>query len=284
MTKKSFVKLLPMFLAVIFSAIMLAATTAAWLAMNKEVDSNGLEMEIGVPASLIISDSAEGIQQAVLTDVNESGDPFSVTFTGGASTYIPATYDVANSSGLKCLENSLGISPATGLITSGGSYHFTEATKGSNYIDYVVYVAAHSQEITGTKLKIKINSATKTTGSGAVAVTSGSLMATSIDVYQITGVSTITGSSGVVDANSTYKGTLNVADMVAGSGDHEEIYVVGGADSTGTIPLNTSGYLTFLLRCYFDGALESSVGQAYIYSNLLDTSAVSISVKFWVVE
>ena len=258
-----------MFISLIVSAGLLVGTSMAWLAMNKNVSSNGMEMQIEVTPNLVISDTLDG---GGLIQVNNE-HPYSVEYTTSDTHYSPATHDLTksagvliHSSGLKYVDNIGAISLTTGLESSGAVFRYNTAINGSSvyYVDKVVYIAAVSGSMDDATLKCTIASATKIVGSSANEISSGSLMATSIDIYSGTEVST-----------ENYKGTINVAKS-AGC-DEVTVFV-------GDIPQDTEGKLTFTLRFYFDGALTSAPGQAYIYSSELDTSKVTINVMFYVDE
>lgn len=269
---KRFLKLLPLFLSVIVSAGLLVATSMAWLAMNKNVSSEGMQMQIEVTPNLVISDTvSEGVIQVNVEH------PYTVTYSPSETQYAPSTHDLTTSngvlvysSGLKYVDNVEAINVSTGLENSGAVFVYDTAVNAplgtQYYVDKVVYIAALSGTMEDVKLVCSIDSATKEVASSATPIVSGSLMATSIDIYEGT---TIDGSH--------YKGTLNVATM-----NSHTVYVLGGAGvgEVDDIPQSTSGYLTYTLRFYFDGALESTSGQAYIYSELLDTSKITINVKF----
>lgn len=264
MKKKAFIKLLPMMFSLIICAAMLIGTTMAWLAMNQQVTSNGMQLQLEVAPNLVISDSTTEIVKSDISSIN-SGSPFAITQATNNTKYTPATHDadyVTYSTGLKYVTNPGQISPTTGYGTSLTFANAVNGGAGNFYIDYIVYVAAHSKEITETKLLVVIDSAMS--GLPAAEVASGSLMATSIDVYKDS------------VSSSNYLGTTNVATK-------SPVYCVGTALTTGTIPQNTSSYLTFVLRCYFDGALESgTVGTAYINTATLDTNKVTLNVKFYI--
>ena len=278
--RKKYLKLLPVLGMLLVSLVMLLATTLAWLAMNKNVSSNGMQMQIEVTPNLVISDTVTS--NLIVVD-NES--PYVVSYATSNTHYAPATHDLSTTgealmtpsgpvytylypSGLKFVNNPEAVSPSTGE-SNGTALVYSNAVNGNPgtqyYVDKTVYIASLSQAMTDVKLICTIDSALDPLGNE---ISSGSLMATSIDIYQDSA------------SGANYIGTINVAK----SAGRDLVYVVGGVSTTGTIPLasETNGYLTFVLRFYFDGALESSVGQAYIYSNLLDLDKITINVKFYV--
>ncbi len=245
--------------------VMLVSATIAWFAINRETDSKGMNLQVEANPNLVISDSTSadgGIQDPTLTEIN--GDsPFVVTFATNAETYEPSTHDndyTTYDTGLKVItladRTPQNIGVATGIY-SGNSY---ENATTANYIDYTVYVASHDAEMTDVKMTATIISATKEVAGNPTEISSGTLMATSIDIYK----------DSVSSAN--YLGTTNVATKT-------DVYVLGDADHTGTVPKNTENYLTYVLRCYFDGALANN-GVAYVNTAALDTSKVTVNIRF----
>ena len=263
-------------ISLFLSLLVLATVSMAWLSMNKETNSNGMQLQVEASPNLIISNSTTEIVKASIDSIN-SNSPFTITHASNDNAYKPATHDstyATYASGLKYVTNTSDVNASTGTVATpnwGVVPNVNPSTNPSSqsyYIDYIVYVASYAKSMDGVKLKAKIVSAQK----GGVDVTTGSLMATSIDVYVGTTISL-----------AYYRGTLNVATK-----DTHSVYLFdtsnhGSTSATGDIPLNTTpSYLTYTLRCYFDGALESSVGQTYIYTSNLDTSKITLGVQFYI--
>ncbi len=258
-------KMIVLAIPLVVTLVVLVSATIAWFAINRVTNSDGMQIQIDSTPNLVISDSTSasgGIQDPVITEINVDS-PFAVTFAANGNTYEPSTHDndyTTYSTGLKVITladrtpQNIGVN--TGVY-SGNSY---ENATTANYIDYVVYVASHAAEMADAKMTATITSATKIVNAEEIEITAGTLMATSIDIYK----------NSVSSAN--YLGTTNVATKTP-------VYVLGDANNTGTVPHNTEGYLTFVLRCYFDGALENN-GVAYIKTSALDTSTVTLNVKF----
>lgn len=253
-------------------AVLASAGTYAWLSTNRNLDSNGMQMEIDSTANLVISRSNEDVKSSNIASIN-GGSPFAVTFTDSGTKYAPSTHEFndinAYSSGLKYITNTALVGMSSGLFT-GGEATYADAKNSENaggrqyYHDFTVYVASHGKELNDVTLTAKISSALK----GSAPIENGSLMATSIDFY--------VGS----DTPENYKGTLNVAGYDAQKNDYTTRKTAVTLVSNDKIPLNTSsGYLTVIMRCYFDGALRSAENQAYINSATLDTSAVTLGVS-----
>ena len=81
-----------------------------------------------------------------------------------------------------------------------------------------------------------------------------------------------------------YRGTTSLADALKTENNYiyEGIELFGPEDDE--IPLNTEGYITVIMRCYFDGALLDDEGNAYINSYTVLSDRVYIGVDFTVSE
>ncbi|MBQ7153240.1 MAG: hypothetical protein IJR83_04795 [Clostridia bacterium] len=256
----------------ILSLAMLVSVTMAWLAMNRETTSNGMQLAIETTPNLIITNDVSEFAKEI--GLINNGSPFAVTQPENSSaTYKPSTHVgsyATYEAGLMYVSNTGAVNPLTGYANSSATLAFlpvpSSATGNPFFIDYVVYVASNSQLMESAILKARIESATK----NGVEVTSGSLMATSVDVYRGTQI-----------GEESYCGTLNVATKDTG-----EVFLFNTAGNAGTIPLagtEEGQYLTYTFRCYFDGDLESdSSGIAYINTATLDTSRVSLNVMIYV--
>ena len=84
---------------------------------------------------------------------------------------------------------------------------------------------------------------------------------------------------------ANYKGTLNLSHQYT-SATQTPVNILGGANpvTMTTIPLNTNDYIQVLMRVYFDGALEKSSGQAYVYSNAISTDNIALNIHFAAAE
>lgn len=237
----------------IVAAVLLSTSSFAWFSMNRTVTANNMQITAKASSSLVI---AQTLGTGVGTDVT-------TTFETAANVLVPATHDALMASGLKRVTNPGAVHTGTGL-SNGTALEYTNATdtgSDKSYIDYVVYIASSGGELLTQDLTAVL---TATSGGD----THG---AASIDFY----VST--------DANlGTFAGTLNVAekDPVTNDGTtvRESLVVL----SNSTIPVNgqDTTYLKITMRCYFDGALLKSAGQAYVYSNTVTTSNLLLTVNF----
>ena len=254
---KSKKTMLASFAMLLSTLVVLTTATFAWLSMNRQTNSNGMKLKTEISANLIIDDVISELQAVVApTEAN-----FSHTFSAAAQSLEPATHDSGGSyaSNLKYVTNAEIISASTGLERTG-TLSYANATT-DNYVDFIVYIASAGKQMTGQNLVATISSSS-IAGSGANK--QDTLDATSIDFY----------------VNDTYVGTLNVAGLDASVNNHSTAKTSVALLSSGTIPLNSSGYITVKMRCYVDGALLKSAGQAYINSEKVDTSDITLNVTF----
>jgi len=131
------------------------------------------------------------------------------------------------------------------------------------YVDYTVKLASTDKTMSATRLYATMSSDDTDSHDYQNAA--------SVDFYL----------DSVAEAN--YKGTLNLAGKSytnSGSAVTEVDLMTGSAQTPITIPLNTSGSITVVMRFYFDGGLEKTSGQAYVYSEGLSTDDFTMKVHF----
>lgn len=255
--------------AFLLSIVMFAcfSTSFGWFSTNRKTTSHGLSMGTEVTANLVIADAAD-----TTADIqNPKYLKFSIDFPVNETRFAPATHDSAYSTGLKYVTNETQIDYLTGLRRTGSTVELTYAdaanvTDGTQYyVEKTVYVAANGKEIPSAALYASISSATvevedeESGETETVDVTSGTLMAASVDFYLSDGT------------NLTYCGTANVANKTT-----KVTLLEAGSE----IPLNTEGYLTVVMRFYFDGALERTTGQAYVNTVTVSADTVSLDILF----
>lgn len=243
------------------SIIVLAAASMAWLSMNKETQSNGMQLKVEVTPNLVIDKTSAGI--TAITGPSESN--FAVSFEdSSAVAKRPATHDgdyTTYTNGLKYVTDGSSVSPTTGLEKSGATLNFSSATADHYYVDFVVYIASTESAMTNQVLKATLNPAASIVSSSATK--QDTLDATSIDFY----------------VDGAYKGTLNVKGYDQSANNYTttktEVVLL-----TGNIPFNQTGNLEVTMRCYIDGALLKSAGQAFINTATVDTGDITLNVTF----
>ncbi|MCR5457797.1 MAG: hypothetical protein K6F14_06945 [Clostridiales bacterium] len=260
-------------ISLLLSLIVLATVSMAWLSMNTNTNSNGMKLNVEVTPNLIINSNSSTLQSRI----GPTESDFSVTFSNLATSVTPATHSTdytSHSTGLKCLTKSdMGdVNPSTGLKNSG-SFAFANAVSGTNFVDFTVYIASTGEAMNNMDLNAAfsaIPNAPSISGDGTYK--DDTLKASSIDFY-VTSVS-----------SGNYKGTINVAGFSASANDYTTALTSVNLLSNGTIPLNSSSYITVIMRCYVDGALLKSDGQAFINTAKIDVGDITLNVTFTATE
>ena len=233
-----------------------------WFSANRTTSSSGMKVEVvGAPA-LVISDNSTTIQNMTMAK-------YFVSFPADSNSYRPARSTFGDFStcttGLCTVNNTGSVDVVSGLQKEGSeNLAYSDATNGNGalyYRDVIVYIASQNSPLTNHTLSATISRAV----SGGQPITSGSLMGLSIDFY----VSTVSASN--------YKGTLNVAgqnpdNVLDENDDVSDLTTINLLNDV--VPLNTSGYLTIIMRVYFDGELldKDDTDKAYINTATLDFS------------
>ncbi len=243
-------------LIVAFVGFLMMNQSLAWFSNNKTVSANGLSVSAQGTANLIIGETVEDIKQ---------GNKFSVEFETSKTNMIAVTRDGSPSASapfLKYLTNHHAVAHNTGLGNGTEELEFAAVPldpNGSYYIDYTVYIASTEKALNVSSLVATIVSPT------SLATELNYLNAASIDFY----------------LDGDYVKTLAVANRETESVDLFE----GKNSQDKVIPLNTNGYLTVIMRCYFDGALiDVETGKAYINSFDVETNGINLGVKFSATE
>ncbi len=254
---------------ILCTLLALAAASFAWLSSNKQNDADGMQMKVQVTPNMIINDDSTAIQAVTAP----TQDDFTVTFTDAAAAKQPAQHDAADtadkatdwtySSGLKYVTDPDNVDVSTGLEKSG-SLSFALANTDDFYVDYTVYIASTGAEMTAQDLTATLSGSIDGDGANKA----DTLAASSIDFYL----------GSVAKAN--YLGTLNQAGKDALTNDASTAKTFVTVLENGTIPLNTSSYITVVMRCYIDGGLLKAANQAYINSEKVDLSDVTLNVTF----
>ena len=259
---------------VVFGVLIAAVffPSLGWFSSNRNVNASGMGVKTETRYLIITKTESD-----VLAATAANGDTlFSVNFgDDDDAEYVPATHDgdyTTYPTGLKTVSEESFIGFYTG--TGNEEIEYLPATNSASrtyYRDVDVYVARIGGPLSGATLTVSLSAT-----SDGDPVESGSLMATSVDLYRNS------------VAQSNLVGTLNVAglDPVENDAETEQefVYLVGSDSTTGTIPHNAAAagdrYLHYVLRCYFDGALLAEEDQTFIRSADLDASAVLLQISF----
>lgn len=275
MIKKNYKALLPSLFGMLLSLIiLLTAISVAWFAMNRKVDSNGMQISVEVTPNLIIAKSLEDIRNVAPATASAA---FSIDYTGTARTNMaPATAAVNannewvtaiaeagdNVTGLKYVKNTNDIDFSSGIAKNGKELQFKPVPVDSNskyYIDYDIYIASLGKELDAEALIAIIYC-------NLPVDYNTSHMAATIAFYQDFASAT------------TLKGSIAVANQSTGS--------VSFALTDNKIPVNTDenkSPIHIIARFYFDGALMNG-DTAYINSATVDTSDINLKIIFTATE
>ena len=257
MKQKLMLALVSLTLLIALAGFLMMNQSLAWFSNNKTVSANGLSVSAQSTPNLIIGTEPSEIQG--------SREQFSVSFENeGGTDMIAVTRDGSvEDAFLKYLVNHHAVDNSTGLENGTEALDFAAVPtdgEGTYFVDFTVYIASTLKPLEVSSLDVSIVSPT------SLATELNYLKAASIDLY-LNEIS-----------NEGYCGTISVAnkntvDLFAGHG--------------GEIPLNTNGYLTVIMRCYFDGALtymDGTTERAYINSYNVKTTGINLGVHFAATE
>lgn len=243
--------LLPALLMLLVAVLMLAIASWAWFAMNKEVSNDGMTLSAETPPNLIIDFTSEAVAAAT-----PSNAKFSVTSSGTYTDMKACTHDdaVANTK-LMYVTNPQDVSMTTGVAKDGKTLTSSAVVKATNspyYVDFVVYIASMTKEMTNSRLKVTLSDTTPSESSA-------------VDIAKAATVDFYVG-------DDAYVGKLAVADSSSLT-----LTLTGNK-----IPLNTAGQIKVTMRCYFDGALEvaGSSGITYVRTETCNANSVNLKVVF----
>ncbi len=247
--------------ALILSLALCAGGVFAWLAYNVDLESKGLELTASASANVVIAASPTDVLNS---NILNTPSPFAVTFTTPQENMQACTHvSNAGTYQLKYCKTPEGIAYNTGLPLSGSLETLLETVpQESGYFhDYTVYIAAVGDTLADVDLTVTV---------------SATNVVTLTDTHKAMAVDFYVGGT----AASNYKGTLNVAGLYP---DNTGTALTSLSIYTGDIPENIApdGYLTVVMRVYFDGNLKKPGGATtYVTSQTLNTSELGLSVHF----
>lgn len=268
-TKALKTQLLAAIAMVLVASIALGSSTYAWFASNRAVTATDMKVTATTTGSLVITKgNLPGVETTAIS-VQATDDTAAVT------SLIPATHNLttATETGLVYNNNSGNVSASTGLVEPGKSdLTFAEAKNesGKNYYkDYVVYIAANGDKITGQDITAKIN---------VTAVTAKLPGATSIDFY----VSTVTAVATPTVGTDTFGGTLNLAGLHPTTNDsttkQESVVIKSNVD----VPkADGNSAIAVLMRVYIDGALKDTTTTTFVKNvSVSEIENTTLGVEF----
>ncbi len=245
-------KILPALAMLILSAVMMSTASFAWFSTNNTVAATGMQVNATAAGALAISQN-----------VNVDGTSASTNFESGVQALSAMTWIDPDDTGEKAagwyyVTNPGNVDGNTGLAATGKTLDYAAAPTTGYYKDYVVYIAATGQAMSGKTLKATVDFGT--TANGQQAVTVAFLVKTQTGTAVSTiALSDVTNSKEVAAADST-----------------KEIELATGL----AIPLNTSNEsIPVIMRVYVDGAAAAG-GQAYVNSNDGNVANTTVKVTF----
>lgn len=268
------------FALLLITAVTFAYYSSAWFVTSGKAEGNDMLFKTEVSSDLIIASSVSELENYTPAD-----SPKVVLFTDTALGMKPArhfidtdalnhTYPINSSrtefvtttdTGLVYNTNPVKVSPEKGYGASDNVLTFEAVPNDASdhnrfFVDYTVYIASTLKSMDVSALTVSIDCSDKS---------KDYINAGSVDFYL----------DSVDKAN--YKGTLNVAGkyfLDPSQSLTEKNLVSPGV--TLTIPHNTEGHITVVMRFYFDGGLEKESGQAYVYTEGLTTADFNMTVSF----
>ena len=246
-------------LIMVFIGFMFANHSLAWFARNENVGANGLSASVKVSPNLIIAKTPASITRGDLTfDVNFKGTARENMIAVTHENNVPATF-------LKYLTNHYAVDNETGNAKPGATLEFANVPEEDNeayFIDYTIYIASAFEALEVTALNASV------------------IMPDSVDTYHPYFYATSVDFYVESVALENFRGTASVARTLNTPDDKSVNLFPSGY----TVPLNTEGYITVIMRCYFDGALQAPDGKAYVNSYTVKSDDVVIGVEFIAVE
>ena len=238
-------------LIMVFIGFMFANHSLAWFARNENVGANGLSASVKVSPNLIIAKDPDTINRGdLIFDVNFHGTARDNMIAVTHDDNVPSTF-------LKYVTNHYAVDTQTGNVKEGATLEFANVPTENNdayFIDYTVYIASAFEALDITALNATLIFPESADDHPSY------FYAASIDFY----VKEVT--------KDNYRGTTSLAKAYQG---------VNLFPDGHTVPLNTEGYITVIMRCYFDGALQDEKnGNAYVNSYTVESNDVVIGVAF----
>ncbi len=298
-------KILVPAMAVLALGMAAAVTgTVAWFSANNVVTANRMMFKSVTPSSLAISDTlaADGIgnRTSITYEVPENTpaiNPCSHWHDQEDATGV--YYAVENGefidpiSGLAALNDDvLNSNPADTTFTQYENIDFMTVTGNQYYIDYTCYIASVGQGLTiGTGGYLRA----QPTFTFAAGTHSDTIQASTVDffVYKDAAFNGDAQSGSVVPGTATYVQGVNASGVDYTAARHAtypgQVAVLGTTEKLTSdilvagdeIPVASGNEAIMVtMRFYFDGALLKDVNNAFVATNRLDTSDITVNVSF----
>ncbi|MBQ9416890.1 MAG: hypothetical protein IJU20_08660 [Clostridia bacterium] len=283
--------------------IAVLSVSYAWLASNRTVDSDGVDMTLETSDNLIISNSPTEIVKADFLTTSDNPFLTHLTFPGDVA-LTPCTHVLDNGyntspTGLIRPKDEISISPSSGLPTkesllnSTSNYAVAENVQSgaTYYIDQTVYIASAGEDLSKYHLYASIEYNGKPSElderAGAITVDFYSWYSTNKPELQQA-------------CSSSYAGYNNAAHKKSRTtNSYEQLYydkvdltnnplcslynnIIPSSTKEHTAPDPLVGnYIVVLMRFYFDGNLKGTDGTARIKSTTVDSTLFEgLYIKF----
>ena len=245
--------------------------TVAWFSANNVVNASGMHMQSTTPASLVIGTSVADIQNKLR----------SVDLQSETTVLSPATDagDGAEDGQLHYVVNGEDVNPDTGLADEGKTLNITGTPQnGTHYVDYQVYLASAGNAITAADAK-KITVNLDFTDLSGNALTEDTVQAMSVAFYVHAAGTDVIGS--FVAGSTLNKAGLDCATNDGTTTRTSAVLFQTSGNGGIEIPTYSGGTAVRIdMRAYLDGALLKEAGQAYVYTNSIDITAVNVLATF----
>lgn len=264
---------------IFITAVAFAYITSAWFASNHNNSGEGMSVLVTTSKNLVISATATDIMSTAMEQTN----PTTVVFNDDAIKMKPARHFLASETSYTLVSSTdtgliYNTNPSKVDLSNGFEAGETALTfeavpvyqdgQKRFYVDYTVYIASTIEAMDVSALNVEISAEHP-----GLSATPDYIQAASVDFY--------VGSV----ATANYRGTLNVVGKeFENTGTARTSIDLTGSATSYTIPHNTEGYITVVMRFYFDGGLEKSEDQAYVYTEGLTTADFDMTVSFSAVE
>ncbi len=288
-------KIIPALAMLLISAIVMSTASFAWFSMNQSVVADGMEITAMASGSLIISKSNAAAQFA-----GSSTTSFDDATSAEITNYVNATHYDSTGKWVWADPDLMTVDPDKGTATPVGSSTYTILEDGDRtpattltgtqyYKDYIVYIASAGDAIEGQTLTASV------TFPKVPDSTNETRKALSVAFF-VLGDEAV-GYNGTNGQYTTWK----VQNTVAMEGAAIATYLDGEdtADTAGNpvstvtlatgkdIPAAVTGtgdktVIPVVMRVYLDGEANDGATDptCYVNSAKIDTSGLSVSVKF----
>lgn len=235
MKKKALITSMALLLVAI---VCLSTATYAWFTSGASVTASGMSVTAKAGSLLVISNAAT-------TNTTATTE---YAFTNGVQTLNPATI-IGNELKTLAATDYEKIDKDTGKVKDGQTLTMKAASSGTDYVDYVVYLASAGEALSNQKLTAQVTFDSTASGKETMKATT----------VQLLNGSTVLGST---SANAP-------ANIVVNSG-----VAIGSAGA--------SADYVVTIRVYIDGDLQSTATPSvnYVRSAAVDVANMGISIAF----